>query len=418
MLGNVWAQIQNYFRDWLKETGGIGAYTTFNIDLSKAHTDERYTFSGDQVIVTGCDNPVSIKLNDVRNDRVDLDVIKQINSPFNEFYITNAASSGSLKILCGSEGVFQCDPSLRIMSGKYGAQFKPVAVDSSGNIISVVKGLEGANLRTIAVDADGNIIGVFKGDYGGALKTLKTDSEGRLLAIITDPEDVYGSSHQMGNAELAARLGSLTSWDRMGNLLWFEDWENNIITWSESKSGAGNIAIGTTERYTGNYSLELTAAAGVGQHATVNRGVELPPDGKLGMEIAFQPSIRDSYLILEFDIDNLTNRYVGKIRYDTSDGSVDYWNSGGSWTSLAGTKRISPQFHSFTHFKLVIDNDSGNYVRAKLGSKEWDMTGISMESKATGTYQLCLLEIRCENNNVANTAVMYVDNVIYTVNEA
>ena len=107
MLGNIWADIQNYFSDWLSRTGGDGAYTTFTIDLSVAHSEEKYDFSGDQIIITDCDDKAYIKLNDKRNDFINVQKVRQIHTPFNEFFITNEVGVGELKILCGTKGIFQ-----------------------------------------------------------------------------------------------------------------------------------------------------------------------------------------------------------------------------------------------------------------------------------------------------------------------
>lgn len=250
---------------------------------------------------------------------------------------------------------------------------------------------------------------------------LLCGTHGIFDAINPDPSisaDAFGNVNQINLSELSARLGSLTNWDRTGNLIWFEDWENNVITWSQSTAGVGSaLSIGTTERYTGTYSLTMLATAGIGNYAKINRGVDVPPDGKIGLEVAFQPSMQNHYFNVGIDVDNGINRYKGAISYDSSDGSVDYWNSGGTWTKLAGTKRISPQFHSFSHFKMIIDNTTGKYVRAKLGSKEWDMSDIAMQSLATQLYQLCLLTIKHENNNAGFSAIAHLDNVIYTINE-
>ncbi len=57
-----------------------------------------------------------------------------------------------------------------------------VAVDSSGNIVAVMKGAYAGSLITIAVDENGNINSIMKGAYDSTLQTIATDASGRMLA--------------------------------------------------------------------------------------------------------------------------------------------------------------------------------------------------------------------------------------------
>lgn len=96
-------------RTILDQTGGLGIYKVFEIPLSTANTDKRFTYLGDQLIVTQfpTGNSAYIRLNDKRNDLIDLDIVRHINSDFNEFFLTNPTGSGTLKILAGSKGMFK-----------------------------------------------------------------------------------------------------------------------------------------------------------------------------------------------------------------------------------------------------------------------------------------------------------------------
>lgn len=90
----------------LEVSGGRGHYGKFEIDLSKAHTDEEYSFYGDHFTVEDCPDAVTVKFNDRTNPSVDLEKIDEIEAPFTKFYITNVAGSGTLKLLTGSKGMF------------------------------------------------------------------------------------------------------------------------------------------------------------------------------------------------------------------------------------------------------------------------------------------------------------------------
>lgn len=120
-----------------------------------------------------------------------------------------------------------------VLTGKYGIQFLPVAVDGDGNIKAVlqgsslitgdvnatdlntlkqIQGIEGATYRTIAVDSLGQLIAVIKSaagnnvvvDASGFLssilkgtystpgdKNIAVDADGRLMAMV---KALYGST--------------------------------------------------------------------------------------------------------------------------------------------------------------------------------------------------------------------------------
>jgi len=75
------------------------AYTKVTLDLSTARTDEPYQMEGDFIIVQSLTGSCEIKLNEKTNDPVDLTVFSTIKSPFDRFFITNAAQSGKECIL-------------------------------------------------------------------------------------------------------------------------------------------------------------------------------------------------------------------------------------------------------------------------------------------------------------------------------
>ena len=93
-------------RDIIQKTGGLGIYDVREIDLSVARTDEKIIFDGDSICIAHIDNQAYIKLNDVRNKPIDIMKVRLIRTPFNEYFITNEASSGTIYLLVGSKGIF------------------------------------------------------------------------------------------------------------------------------------------------------------------------------------------------------------------------------------------------------------------------------------------------------------------------
>ncbi len=134
-----------------------------------------------------------------------------------------------------------------LLLGKYGETYLPVLLDASGNLYAVFKGDKGGgDLVNIKVDANGQLImiprgqngnylvvdasgyltTVIKGDYAGALRTVKLDDQGRLSAFVIDSQDAWGQMLQVGNAELAARLGSIVRFDKRGIVMLMDNFDS------------------------------------------------------------------------------------------------------------------------------------------------------------------------------------------------
>ena len=95
----------------LEKTGGEGLYHNFDIDLSVTHTNEEYEFSGDRLIVESVEDAVTLKLNSIKNSAIDLQKIPRIKGSIKRFFITNAAGSGTLKLIGGCKGMFDAEAS-------------------------------------------------------------------------------------------------------------------------------------------------------------------------------------------------------------------------------------------------------------------------------------------------------------------
>jgi len=66
--------------------------------------------------------------------------------------------------------------------GNLGGTPTPVALGTDGKIITVMQGDTGVVLKTVKVDGDGRMIGVMTGDFAGAVKTIALDTAGNMKA--------------------------------------------------------------------------------------------------------------------------------------------------------------------------------------------------------------------------------------------
>lgn len=299
----------------------------------------------------------------------------------------------------------------RGQSGNY------MAVDLAGNLASVMKGLDGVTLRTVAVDASGNIIGILKGDYAGALKTLAVDSQGRMLAVLTDPEDVFGNPHYIGAAELAARLGSIDRFERQGQVLMLDSFEDGFPRFTSITSGAGaSVILSSDGARSGAYSVKVLSSATNNQESGIETSIPLLKNVRTGCEISAVVPPADCYWVSYFTVYTGTTVYTSRVRYLPVSQVLQIWNSAGAWVTVATGVTTNQGGINWTTIKLVVNPSTGFYSRVLFNGTLVDLSAYAMQSAASSTAPSIYISPRIATQESA-TVGTYFDDVILTQNE-
>jgi len=245
---------------------------------------------------------------------------------------------------------------------------------------------------------------------------LGLDSDGRITVFLVDDTDQWGQVLAVGNAELAARLGSPVAWDRRGNVLRAFDFANGLHGLQKITSGAGAIVALNAEHWqTGGYSLYMIGGNDVDRKAYVRAGFGLATGGRLGGTICWAVEAIPQYLELCVGGSKAETLYTGRIRYDFPNEKLQYQDSDEAWQDIA-TKTIATSTHVFHHLKLVVDIDAVTYVRAMLDDSQYDLTGTLPSSADPKTGGHCFTDIFLYSNEGENDSI-YVDSLIMTVKE-
>lgn len=283
------------------------------------------------------------------------------------------------------------------------------------SLARVIKGIYNSEYKTIATDTDGNIVGVFKGDFGGTLHTIKVDSQGRMLAIVTDPEDVYDNTHMIGNTELAARLGSIITHDRRGNVVFMEDFEGSSLKWDEDHTGSGGECYLTNDRsYSGDQSLYLYTGATSGNITSIVRNFALPAQSKIGLELSFSPVADKVSYTIQVNFRDGTTQHVGYCLYDGNADKLQIYD--GDWVDVATSLSVTTTYQLWCHMKVVVDYATGDYVRVIFNNIEYDVSGYSMSDSASATDPRMYIRLMATVKEAINRYT-YFDNFIITQNE-
>jgi hypothetical protein len=267
-----------------------------------------------------------------------------------------------------------------------------------------------------------------------------------VIRVMDNPEKIYftndvrqGRSHavvyfvrgdyplQLTNAagqdisqgELAVRNGSISTFDRRGQIMWQDDFEDSLRKWYVGVSGLAYIVQSTDICRSGNASIKMYNPDA--ETCQLSKALPWGSQSKFGFEISFA---RDIYGGLancnpEFEIGvyDGTNYNVGKLVYDQTNTSLFYLNAAGGETALSTAIAIATTTLNFNTIKLVIDPIKGQYVRGIMNGYVFDMRNIPLfASPAPGNPRVESI-VSLNTVDGINPTLIYVDDAIVTSDE-
>lgn len=222
---------------------------------------------------------------------------------------------------------------------------------------------------------------------------------------------------QIDNAELAARLGSILTFDRRGNVIWFDDFERIALMWEEALAGVGAAAAISTEwARSKSTSCKLTAGIGAAGLSKIFKYFQYAILSNFGAEISFTSNDSITYFFIDLSCFTGTVGRLGAVFYYPATTTLKYMDSTGAEITLTTSLSLNATNKVFNTIKLVIDPLNNEYKRIILNDFVFDMSGIALRSWATGTTNG--LRVQCTNKSLdaANQSI-YVDDFILTQNE-
>jgi len=248
----------------------------------------------------------------------------------------------------------------------------------------------------------------------GGLTTIAVDAQGRLQVFLLDDESQWGNKIVVGNAEMAARLGSADVYDWRGQVFYVHDFHDGYGSFYCTKDGTGAaFEITSDYKMRGGFSLKLTGGSVAEDWVRALGTCGLNPSTRIGFLVAMSGYTDTTDIFLRARPE--ATRWIGGLRYDWAGQKLYYFNDAGGWT-LVDTVYVQSWPYIFNNFKVVIDTDTHKYVRALVNDQSFDLSTIDLESDVVGWPGTCTFEIlvtsRVDENDIA-----YVDHTILTVNE-
>lgn len=218
-------------------------------------------------------------------------------------------------------------------------------------------------------------------------------------------------------AELAARLGSIFTHDRRGNLIWQTSFDNGLSAVTTQTNGAGSlVSIVTTPTDTGNFACKLTAPAVAAGFAQISKTTSLPVSSRYGFSARLIGPDQGGPFTFHTQINRGTTQYAGAVRATGVVPTTVALLMPAGYTDIFTTDFDFPSTLGYEFFKLVVDVETGKYVRLITAFGEWDLSAYSLSQTAVSAGYSATFTIKLSAPAAVGQSA-YIDDMIVTANE-
>ena len=233
--------------------------------------------------------------------------------------------------------------------------------------------------------------------------------------LIGPKETVYGLDDL---AEQAVRLGSHHLWDRRGDVILLDSFENGLGNWATWCFGLNSlVTLMCGHAAHGAYSVLTRSGVGAGSGWVYLYWYHGQPRfSRMGLEFAF--SMADYMTYWEWEIFWYTGvqRMYARIRWDLASDLLECRDSTPAWRTFGtGVCHWNGDFPVHVG-KMVADFAASRYVRFILNETTYPLVGIGLDvgPDPSPPYMEVRISMAASEDEIVSG---YVDNVVVTQNE-
>jgi len=222
---------------------------------------------------------------------------------------------------------------------------------------------------------------------------------------------------QIDSGELAARLGSIDTYDRRGNIIWMDDFESSTLKWLIGTFGTNaGVTISTDTAMIGDCCCKLTAGEGANGLSSITTYIHPKILGKIGFEFGF--TVDDDTKTVQGSIYHFdgTTEYISLVTYDHANSRLRYTDNDAGNVDLATSYTLEDLLDTFHTMKIVIDSSTKKPVRLLVDENTYDLSAYTAKENAGSGGERIQLAVTHISDH-ASVKSIYIDNVILTQNE-
>jgi hypothetical protein len=217
--------------------------------------------------------------------------------------------------------------------------------------------------------------------------------------------------------ELAARLGSIVTLDRRGNVLWLDNFDDGIGAWGVALYGTGAAAASSTTYFrSGGNSFKLTGGSDGALCVNVWADLQYSIPSKMGMEFCISTNVDVDHVDAHLWYQSSSIGYWPTVHIDRNNDRIQIEDrDAGAVTVVTPTSFCDDLYH-FHSIKLVVDVLTGKYTRLIVDGIAYDLSSYNIPTLAASAHAL-ISPVFYVYSDTGQNGIAHLDNVIITQNE-
>lgn len=234
----------------------------------------------------------------------------------------------------------------------------------------------------------------------------------------------WGGSGQVENlhnltdlAELAARLGALSVYDRGGSTIWFTGFEHGLSDIQViGNIPPGHVEVHDIKAFFGSSALHIIAKTSPIASQGFNKIVRARHENKMAVEFTFSMISKPEFIFLDMFLDRGGQRTAGLLVLDPKNDRFRVGGLGQGFSDYQGLDFMEVDANYFSTVKFFLDFENGIFDKLLFDDKEFDLLGQKLPTEATSERDAFITRLLVTSDGLVDGEVL-IDNVIITRNE-
>lgn len=208
------------------------------------------------------------------------------------------------------------------------------------------------------------------------------------------------------------------TFDRRGEILLADDFEDGLNPWIVETSGVGaGVAIVTADVDLHTQAAELTGGSDADLSAGLRKYFLVPSTQRIGFEFSiWHTATQFDEIIVEIGMNDVTNLHLGSIRFRRAFGATAYLDSAGVYQLFANETVFMTSVPKYHRAKLVIDLEALEYVKWIYDENEYDISGNALRTTAASSELANFISVTVFSVSGQND-IIQIGRTIITENE-
>jgi len=217
--------------------------------------------------------------------------------------------------------------------------------------------------------------------------------------------------------ELAVRLGSIVNFDRKGDVMWLDDFEDDISKWKSQLTGdRGSVLWSPNHPHSKGFSLKATTGATNEDEVYLSKFFAPPVLSRIGYEYHFTSHEKLGYIIFALQVMEGGSRKLASVKYTRATQLWQRFVTDVGWVDLSPTMELEEGEYAYNTVKFVLDFVTNYQVSLIVNKTTYDLSSFPLRTRDWDYEDGMKAEITIRNNSAA-AAIIYFDSVIITQNE-